>query len=59
MLKSKEKFRNVLIYYFTGLSEAEVAIKALETRADGYLKKPFDLNDFNEIFEHIKQGSMA
>ncbi len=59
MLKSKEKFRKVLIYYFTGVSEAEVAIKALETRADGYLKKPFDLSDFNDILEHIEQSSAA
>ena len=59
MLKSKEKFRKVLIYYFTGVSEAEVAIKALETRADGYLKKPFDLSDFNDILEHIEQSSTA
>ncbi|MFX1499943.1 MAG: two-component system response regulator [Promethearchaeota archaeon] len=56
-LKKKKKFRNILIYFFTGLSEAEVAIKALETKADGYLIKPFDLNDFNDIFEHIKQDS--
>lgn len=57
MLKSKDKFRKVLIYYFTGVSEAEVAIKTLETRADGYLKKPFDLSDFNDILEHIEQSS--
>lgn len=59
MLKSKEKFRKVLIYYFTGVSEAEIAIKALETRADGYLKKPFDLSDFIDILEHIEQSSVA
>ncbi|MFW9987410.1 MAG: response regulator [Candidatus Odinarchaeota archaeon] len=56
-LKKKEQFKNVLVYYFSGLSEAEVAIKTLETRVDGYLTKPFDLNDFNEIFEHIEQVS--
>ncbi len=54
-LKKKKKYRNVLVYYFTGLSEAEIAIKTLETRADGYLKKLFDLNDFNEIFDLIEQ----
>jgi len=59
MLKSKEKFRKILIYYFTGVAEAEVAIKTLETRADGYLKKPFDLSNFNEILEHIEQKSIV
>jgi len=58
-LKSTEKFKKILIYYFTGVSEAEVAIKALETRADGYLKKPFDLSDFNDILEHLDQKSVA
>jgi len=59
MLKSTEKFNKVLVYYFTGVTEAEVAVKTLETKADGYLKKPFDLSDFNDIFEHIKQYNLA
>jgi CheY-like chemotaxis protein len=57
MLKSTEQFKDILIYYFTGVPEAEVAIKALETRADGYLKKPFDISDFNNILEHIGHSS--
>ncbi|MFX1418933.1 MAG: two-component system response regulator [Promethearchaeota archaeon] len=57
ILKSTEEFNEVLIYYFTGVAEAEVAIKALETRADGYLKKPFDLSDFNDIFEHLDHSN--
>ena len=57
ILKSKDEFRKVLVYYFTGVSEAEIAIKALETRADGYLKKPFDLSDFNDILNHLEQSS--
>ncbi|MFX1329224.1 MAG: two-component system response regulator [Promethearchaeota archaeon] len=39
ILKSKDEYRNILVYYFTGVSEAEIAIKILERRADGYLKK--------------------
>ncbi|UCC20082.1 MAG: response regulator [Promethearchaeota archaeon] len=57
ILKSTEKFNGILIYYFTGIDEAEIAIKTLETRADGYLKKPFDLSDFNDIFEHLDQSN--
>ena len=59
MLKSTEKFNKVLVYYFTGVTEAEVAVKALETKAEGYLKKPFDLSYFNEIFEHIKKYNLV
>lgn len=59
VLKSNEKFKKILIYYFTGVSEAEVAIKTLETRADGYLKKPFDLSDFNDILEQLDQSCIT
>jgi len=55
-LKSKKKFNDVLIYYFTGIAEAEVAIKTLETRADGYLTKPFNLSDFINIIEQLDQS---
>ncbi|MFW9971432.1 MAG: PleD family two-component system response regulator [Candidatus Odinarchaeota archaeon] len=58
-LKSTEKFKNVLIYYFTGVTEAEIAIKTLETKADGYLKKPFKISEFNNIFELINQINSA
>ena len=57
ILKSKEKFNKVLIYYFTGIAETEVAIKTLETKADGYLKKPFDLSDFVDIIEQLEQST--
>ncbi|MHA2007679.1 MAG: response regulator [Promethearchaeota archaeon] len=53
LIKSDEKYKDILVYYFSGAPESEVAIKALETRADGYLKKPFDLSDFDEILDHL------
>ena len=59
MLKSSKKYNKILVYYFTGVAEAEVAVKTLETRADGYLKKPFDLADFVDIFELVKQYGLA
>ena len=42
------------MYYFSGVPEAEVAIKTLETKADGFLKKPFDLSDFDDILGQLK-----
>ncbi|MFX0003172.1 MAG: PleD family two-component system response regulator [Candidatus Hodarchaeota archaeon] len=54
VIKSVERFKNILIYYFTGISKSDVAVKTLETKADGFLTKPFDLSDFNDIFDHIK-----
>lgn len=52
-LKSNEKFNKILVYFFTGNPESEVAVKALETKADGYLTKPFNITDFDEIFDHL------
>ncbi|MHA2035475.1 MAG: response regulator [Promethearchaeota archaeon] len=53
MLKSKKKYKDILVFYFSGVSEAEVAVKTLETKADGYLKKPFDLADFDDILIYL------
>lgn len=53
-IKSNEKYRNILVYYFSGVPEAEVAIKTLETKADGFLKKPFDLSDFDDLLSQLK-----
>jgi CheY-like chemotaxis protein len=53
MIKSEKKYKDILVYYFSGVAEAEVAVKALETRADGYLKKPFDLADFDDILIYL------
>ena len=58
-IKSTKKFNDILIYYFTGVPEAEIAIKALETRADGYLKKPFNMTDFDDILQHMGQSSVV
>ena len=58
-VRSNEKQRNTLIYYFTGIPEAEIAIKTLETKADGYLKKPFDLSDFNDILAQLDKKAIV
>jgi len=54
MIKSNKDYKDILVYYFSGVSEAEVAVKTLETKADGFLKKPFDLCDFDEILEYLE-----
>ncbi|GAG63940.1 unnamed protein product, partial [marine sediment metagenome] len=41
------------LYYFTGVPETEVAIKAIETKADGYLKKPSNISDFDDILQQL------
>ncbi len=53
-IKSNKRYNDILVYYFSGVSEAEVAVKTLETKADGFLKKPFDLADFDDILIYLK-----
>lgn len=58
-LKSSEVFKKIIVYYFTGIAEAEVVVKTVETKTDGYLKKPLDLSDFIDIFELVKHYSLT
>ena len=53
MIKSNEKHKDILVYYLTGTPQSEISIKTLETKADGFITKPFDLSDFNNVFEYI------
>ena len=55
-LKSEEKYKDILVYYLTGNPQTEVALKVLETRADGYITKPFDLSSFKDVFDYIKNS---
>jgi len=55
MLKEEEKFSNILVYYLTGTSQSEIGIKTLETKADGYITKPFNLFDFNDVFDYMNK----
>jgi DNA-binding response OmpR family regulator len=57
-IKSNKIYEDILVYYFSGASEAEVAVKTLETKADGFLKKPFDLADFDDILDYLKPNNV-
>jgi len=54
----KKNEQNIIIYYFTGISKGKITIKALDTRMDGYLKKSFDLSDFNDILAKLNQKAI-
>ncbi|MHA1985338.1 MAG: response regulator [Promethearchaeota archaeon] len=57
IIKSNKNYKDILVYYFSGVSETEVATKTLETKADGYLKKPFDFADFDDLLGFLKPNS--
>ena len=58
-MKKDEKLSSIPILVISAEWGHEQERAFFEYGASGYLKKPFDLNDFNEIFEHIEQGSTA
>ncbi|MBD3195671.1 MAG: response regulator [Candidatus Lokiarchaeota archaeon] len=53
-LKENDKFRNIPVYYLTGRPMNEVLVKMAETKADGYIKKPFLISDFDVLTKVIK-----
>jgi len=52
-IKSSEKFSNIPLIYLTAVPENKVTEKIEETKADGYILKPFDLSDFKFVFQYL------
>ncbi len=52
-IKSNEKFNNIPIIYLTAVPGNQVNKKMEETKADGYILKPFDLADFDFVFQYL------
>ncbi len=52
-IKSSEKFSNIPLIYLTAVPGNKVNEKIEETKADGYILKPFDLSDFDFVFQYL------
>ena len=52
-IKSSEKFSNIPLIYLTAVPGNKVNEKIEETKADGYILKPFDLSDFEFVFQYL------
>jgi CheY-like chemotaxis protein len=53
-LKSDNEYKKIPVYFLTATAGSEVEKKLDETGADGYILKPFNFSDFNEIFKIIE-----
>ncbi|MFX1592428.1 MAG: response regulator [Promethearchaeota archaeon] len=53
MIKEHEKYQNVPVYLLTAIPSSEVEKKMEEIKADGYILKPFDLVDFEILFQYL------
>ena len=54
-VKSHELLKDIPVFYLTAVPGPKVEIKMEETKADGYILKPFDLVDLEFLFEYLKK----
>ncbi|MFX1595859.1 MAG: hypothetical protein ACFFBK_07320 [Promethearchaeota archaeon] len=53
MIKDHNINKEILVYLLTAIPGSEVEKKMGETKADGYILKPFDFYDFEVIFQNL------
>jgi CheY-like chemotaxis protein len=53
MIKEHEKYNEIPVYLLTAIPGSEVEKKMGETKADGYILKPFDFSDFEVVFQYL------
>jgi len=51
-----KEYKDIPTYFLTAISGSEVEKHMKETGADGYILKPFDLSDFDEIFNVLNKS---
>lgn len=50
-IKSDNDYKKIPVYFLTAISGSEVENHLEETKADGYILKPFNFSDFEVIFD--------
>jgi CheY-like chemotaxis protein len=50
-IKSDKEYKNIPVFFLTAIAGSEVQKNLEETKADGYILKPFNFSDFEIIFE--------
>lgn len=57
-IKSSKKLKKIPIFFLTAISGSEVEKHLKKTKADGFILKPFNLSDFEGIFEILKNDGI-
>ncbi len=55
-IKSKKEWTNIPLYFLTAIAGSEVEKNLKETKADGYILKPFNFSDFGVIFDILNKS---
>ena len=53
MIKSDKNFADIPVYLLTAIPGSEVEKNLEETKANGYILKPFDFSDFEVLFQYL------
>ncbi len=53
MIKDHKVYKEIPVYLLTAIPGSEVEKKMGETKADGYILKPFDFSDFEVVFQYL------
>ncbi|MFX1571282.1 MAG: response regulator [Promethearchaeota archaeon] len=53
-IKSDKEWSNIPVYFLTAIAGSEVEKNLEETKANGYILKPFNFSDFEVIFDILK-----
>ena len=54
-IKSDKEYKNIPVFFLTAIAGAEVQKNLEETKADGYILKPFNFSDFEVIFDILNK----
>jgi CheY-like chemotaxis protein len=55
-IKSDKDWSNIPLYFLTAIAASEVEKNLKETKADGYILKPFNFSDFEVIFNILNKN---
>ncbi len=53
-IKSDKEYKNIPVFFLTAIAGSEVKKNLDETKADGYILKPFNFSDFEIVFDILK-----
>ncbi|MFW9877765.1 MAG: hypothetical protein ACFFG0_32150 [Candidatus Thorarchaeota archaeon] len=53
MIKEHQKYKEIPVFLLTAIPGSEIEKKMSETKADGYILKPFYISDFEILFQYI------
>ena len=53
LIKSDNEYKDIPVFFLTAIAGSEVEKHLAETGADGYILKPFNLSDFDKVFNLI------